>query len=144
MRVSANTSKKMQFKLLFIFGLTILSFNLIGQTKDSVTTDGTIFIDPLIYPTFPGGQIALKEYIDKNFNWTRGNLTVEGKVFVEFVVDIDGKIMEAKIVRGLCDSCDKEALRLVNNMPTWIAGIENGKKVKKKWCYQLCLGFNIR
>jgi len=130
----------MKFKLLFIFGLTILSFNLIGQTKDSVTTDGTIFIDPLIYPTFQGGQLALTEYIDKNFNWTRGQLTVEGKVFVEFVVDVDGKIKDAKVVRGLCDSCDKEALRLVRNMPTWIAGTENGKKVKTKMVLPIKFG----
>ena len=130
----------MKFKLLFIFGLAILSFNLIGQTKDSVTTDGTIFIDPLIYPTFQGGQLALTEYIDKNFNWTRGQLTVEGKVFVEFVVDVDGKIKDAKVVRGLCDSCDKEALRLVRNMPTWIAGTENGKKVKTKMVLPIKFG----
>jgi protein TonB len=130
----------MKIKLLFILGLTVLSTNSIGQTKDSVSTDETIFADPLVYPTFPGGQNGLTEYIKKNFNWTQGQLTVEGKVFVEFVVDIDGKIKDAKIARGLCESCDKEALRLVNNMPTWIAGTENGKKVKTKMVLPIMFG----
>ena len=103
-----------------------------GQTKDSVAHDTTIFADPMIYPSFPGGQAGLKEYIDKNFNWTQGQMTVEGNVFVEFVVDTDGKIKDVKIVRGLCESCDKEALRLVKNMPTWTPGKENEKTVKTR------------
>jgi hypothetical protein len=130
----------MKLKLLIILGLTIISTNSFGQTKESMSTDGTIFGDPLIYPTFPGGQIALTEYINKNFNWTQGQLTVEGKVFVEFVDDIDGKIKDVKVIRGLCDSCDKEALRLVNNMPNWIAGAENGNKVQTKMVLPIMFG----
>ncbi|MEQ1790498.1 MAG: TonB family protein, partial [Rickettsiales bacterium] len=118
----------------------IVVTNSFGQTNDSVTSDTTVFADPLIYPTFPGGQVGLKEYIDKNFNWTQGQLTIGGKVFVEFVVDVDGKIKDAKIVRGLCDSCDKEALRLVTNMPAWTAGTENGKKVKTKMVLPIKFG----
>jgi periplasmic protein TonB len=76
-----------------------------------------------------GGQDSLIKYIDNNFNWAQGQSTVNGKVFVEFVVYVDGKISDVKIVRGLCDSCDKEALRLVKSMPTWIPGVQNGRKV---------------
>lgn len=130
----------MKLKWIVIFGLIILTANSYGQTRDSVQTDTTIFIDPLILPSFPGGQTALTEYIDKNFNWTQGQLTVEGRVFVEFLVDIDGMIKDVKVVRGLCDSCDKEALRLVRNMPTWIAGTENGKTVKAKMILPIKFG----
>lgn len=103
-----------------------------GQTKDAVASDTTSFADPMIYPSFPGGQAGLKEYIDKNFNWIQGQITVEGIVFVEFVVEKDGKVKDVKIVKGLCESCEKEALRLVKNMPKWIPGSENGKKVKTR------------
>ncbi len=112
--------------------LIIWGAHAFGQTKDSVTIDVPIFIDPLIHPSFPGGQDSLIKYIDNNFNWAQGQSTVNGKVFVEFVVDVDGKISDVKIVRGLCDSCDKEALRLVKSMPTWIPGMQNGRKVKTK------------
>lgn len=115
-----------------ILGLTILVTNSFGQKKDSVTKDTTILADPMIYPEFPGGQSGLKEYIDKNFNWTQGQLTVEGNVFVEFLVDIDGKIKDVKVVRGLCESCDKEAIRLVKNMPSWTPGTQDGIKVKTR------------
>ena len=130
----------MKSKLLFILSLTILTTNSFGQTEGSLTTDTTIFADPMILPSFPGGQTALTEYIDKNFNWRQGQLTVGGKVFVEFVVDVDGKIKDVKVVRGLCNSCDKEALRLVKSMPTWIAGTENGKTIKTKMILPIKFG----
>lgn len=130
----------MKIEILFVCSLTFLCVHSFGQTRDSVTNDLEIFADPLIAPSFPGGQTALKEYIDKNFNWTQESSTVKGKVFVEFVVDIDGKIGDSKVTRGLCDTCDKEALRLVANMPTWIAGTENGKKIATKMVLPIKFG----
>ena len=122
----------MKLILSLILGLTILDTGSFAQTIDSVTSDTTIFADPMIYPSFPGGQTGLAEYIDKNFNWTQGQRTVEGKVFVEFLVDIDGKVKNVRVVRGLCKSCDKEAMRLVRNMPTWTPGKQNGIVVKTR------------
>jgi periplasmic protein TonB len=82
----------------------------------------------------------LTEYIEKNFNWSQGQLTVGGTVWVGFWVDVDGKIEDVKLVRGLCESCDKEALRLVKNMPTWKPGTENGKIVKTKMVLPIKFG----
>jgi TonB family protein len=130
----------MTLKWFFILGMVISTTNLFGQTKDSVESNETIFIDPLIPPSFPGGQVALREYIGKNLNWTPGQLTVQGRVFVEFSVDVDGTIKDVKVVRGLCDSCDKEALRLVTTMPNWNAGIENGKTVKTRMVLPIKFG----
>ena len=122
----------MKLKWFLIFGLIILTLNSFGQTKDSTETEKLKYIDPMTYPSFPGGQAALIEYIEKNLNWTHGQLTVEGIVYVEFFVDIDGKINDVKIIRGLCESCDKAALILVRKMPNWTAGKENGKPIKTK------------
>lgn len=94
----------------------------------------------MIYPSFPGGEAGLTDYIYKNINWTQGQLTVEGKVFVEFLVDIDGKIKDVKVVRGLCESCDKEAILLVKNMPVWTPGKENGKTVKTQMILPIKFG----
>ena len=123
-----------------ILGLTMSIINSLGQTKDSVTRDTTIFADPMVYPSFPGGQAGLTEYIKKNFNRTQGQLTVEGKVVVEFLVDIDGKVKDVKVVRGLCESCDKEAIRLVKNMPTWTPGTKNGTIVRTRMMIPIKFG----
>lgn len=55
----------------------------------------------------------------------------EGDVVVKFVVDTEGKVKDAKVVESLGKGCDEEALRLVNEMPTWVPGMMNdGQKVK--------------
>ena len=58
---------------------------------------------------------------------------IEGKVIVQFVVGKNGAIRDANIVRALNPSCDKEALRVVNSMPRWIPGKQNGKEVSVKF-----------
>ncbi len=54
----------------------------------------------------------------------------EGKVLVRFVVDENGTISDAEVMKGFDDECDQEALRVVRNMPTWIPGKIDGKNVK--------------
>jgi periplasmic protein TonB len=136
----APIPRTMRLMIPLILGLTMLVTDSFGQKKDSVTSDTTIFADPMIYPAFPGGQSGLTEYIAKNFNWTQGQLTVEGKVFVEFIVDIDGKIKDVKVIRGLCESCDKEAVRLVKNMPSWTPGTQNGAIVRTRMVIPIKFG----
>jgi periplasmic protein TonB len=130
----------MNHKLIVIVSLTFLTLTAYGQKTDKARSDTMIYVEPMVPPSFPGGQIGLTEYIKKNFNWNQGQLTVEGTVWVGFWVDVDGKVEDVKIVRGLCESCDKEALRLVKNMPTWIAGTENGKVVKTKMALPIKFG----
>ncbi|MDO9186891.1 MAG: TonB family protein [Bacteroidia bacterium] len=82
-------------------------------------------------PEFPGGQDSLLKFIHKNFKYP-ANYKAESsnkKIDVNFIVDKDGKIKKAKIVKGLNSELDKEALRVVNIMPKWKAGFNNGKPV---------------
>lgn len=82
-------------------------------------------------PEFPGGQDSLLKFIHKNFKYP-ANYKAESsnkKIDVNFIVDKDGKIKKAKIVKGLNSELDKEALRVVNSMPKWKAGFNNGKPV---------------
>lgn len=55
---------------------------------------------------------------------------IEGKVLVEFVVNEDGGISAARVVRGIGGGCDEEALRVIRNMPKWKPGKQNGRAVK--------------
>lgn len=56
--------------------------------------------------------------------------SIEGTVVVSFVVEKDGSITDAKILRDIGGGCGKEALRVVRKMPNWIAGKQNGRKVR--------------
>lgn len=52
---------------------------------------------------------------------------IQGRVIVKFVVGKDGSVSQAQIVRGVDASLDKEALRVVNSMPKWNPGMNNGQ-----------------
>ena len=85
-------------------------------------------------PVFPGGQKAMKEWIDKNLVYPQESLEdeIQGKVFVSVTIEIDGSISSPEVRRGIGSACDKEAIRLVKLMPKWIPGKSNGKAIKMK------------
>ncbi len=83
-------------------------------------------------PEFPGGDLALRKFIANSINYPviAQENGIEGKVYVTFVVDKDGSVSDAKIVRGVDPSIDKEALRVVSNLPRWKPGKQRGKPVR--------------
>jgi TonB family protein len=83
-------------------------------------------------PTFPGGDKNLRRYIAKNTHYPKHakEKIITGRVMVQFIVDKTGKLIEPKVVRGIEQECDKEALRLIKNMPRWIPGKQDGHIVK--------------
>jgi len=66
---------------------------------------------------------------------------ITGKVFVQFVIEKDGSITNAKIARSASTLLDAEALRIVNNMPQWIPGKQRGKAVRV--AYTLPISFSL-
>lgn len=86
-------------------------------------------------PLFPGGQAEMMSWIGSHLKYPAiaAENGIEGKVIVQFVVGKNGAIRDANIVRALNPSCDKEALRVVNAMPRWLPGKQNGKEVSVKF-----------
>ncbi len=83
-------------------------------------------------PEYPGGIAKLMEYLANNIKYpekARKN-KVQGKVFVNFIVEKDGSISNIKILRGLGDGCNEEVIRVLKNMPKWEPGKHNGKPVR--------------
>ena len=72
-------------------------------------------------PMFRGGQKALMEYLAANVQYPE-ETCAQGRVIVTFVVERDGSITEAKVVRSVDPALDEEALRVVNAMPTMSQG----------------------
>lgn len=82
-------------------------------------------------PHFPGGDQALMDYLKKNMQYPDED--VQGRVIVTFMVEKDGSISDAKVVKSLSEGADKEALRLINSMPKWHPGKQLGTPVNTKY-----------
>ena len=96
-----------------------------------------------VMPSFPGGDIALIEYITENVVYPpfAMDMEIEGRVVIEFVVEPDGSITHVEVARGIGGGCDEEALRVVENMPNWIPGEQNGVRLPVR--YAIPINFNI-
>lgn len=90
---------------------------------------------PETFPQFPGGHIALVEYLSKSIKFPKEKEkeNVRARVVASFTVDKDGSITDAKIVKSQGEAFDNEALRVINGMPKWIPGTQNGKAVRVKY-----------
>ncbi|RKD92658.1 energy transducer TonB [Mangrovibacterium diazotrophicum] len=83
-------------------------------------------------PEFPGGMKSLMAFIGNSLKYPvlAQENCIYGKVYVRFVVNKDGSIADAMVVRPVNDLLDKEALRVVSSMPKWKPGMQNGKPVR--------------
>lgn len=81
-----------------------------------------------------GGLGAFYDYVNSNIKYPRQALTmqIEGKVFVQFVVDKKGNLTDIVVMRGIGGGCDEEAIRIIANSPQWKPGKQRGKAVKVK------------
>ena len=87
-------------------------------------------------PQFPGGPNELMKYLGKNIKYPQSSFekNIEGRVFVSFVVEKDGSVTNAEVMRGIDKDCDAEALRAVSSMPKWSPGLnEDGDPVRCKF-----------
>ena len=86
-------------------------------------------------PMYPGGDGALMGYLRDNIHYptVAAENGVQGRVVVGFVVERDGSITDVKILRGVDPSLDREAMRVVKNMPKWTPGKQNGSAVRVKY-----------
>lgn len=97
-----------------------------------------------VMPMYPGGQKALNGFLSKHMKYPTipQEHGIEGRVIVQFIVDTDGAINQAKVVRGVHPQLDAEALRVINMMPKWAPGKQRGKAVRVK--YTLPVAFKLQ
>ena len=83
-------------------------------------------------PEFPGGAAKMMEFIQKNIKYPMmaRESDIQGRVFVNFVVEPDGTITNVTVMRGIGGGCDEEALRVVQSMPNWKPGKQRGSAVR--------------
>jgi protein TonB len=83
-------------------------------------------------PGYPGGDEARIKFLQENIKYPEEakELGVQGKVFVTFVVEVDGSITDVRVLRGIGAGCDEEAVRVVKSMPRWVPGKQRGQPVR--------------
>ena len=102
-----------------------------GASADENKDDDPVLSVVEQNPEFPGGLTGLLNFLSKNIKYPKQAVenNIQGTVFVQFIVGSNGKVRNARILRGINSYCDEEALRVVNMMPDWIPGQQNNKRV---------------
>ncbi|MGF7140866.1 energy transducer TonB [Roseimarinus sediminis] len=111
---------------------------------DESEEESEVFVIVEDMPEFPGGELALRKWIASNVDYPviAAENGIQGKVYVQFVVDKDGSVTNARIARGVDPSLDQEALRVVNNLPRWKPGKQRGKPVRVS--YTVPINFQLQ
>lgn len=89
--------------------------------------------DPDVFAEYPGGRAKMIQYLTSNLNYPEiaRQAGIQGKCYLQFVINKQGDISDIKIVRAVpdCVECDKEAIRVIKKMPKWKPAIKDGQKV---------------
>ena len=105
----------------------------VGVSADGATTYMEVFEYDYVEekPCFPGGECRLVSYVNENRRYPAAayRAGVEGRVLCSFVVNVDGKVSNVSVLRGVEASLNKEAVRILSKMPQWSPGRLNGRNV---------------
>lgn len=87
-------------------------------------------------PQFPGGPLELMKWLTRNLKYPTAakEANQQGRVVAEFIVEKDGSLTNFKIVKSVSPLCDREAMRVLQMMPRWTAGVQNDKPCRTKVC----------
>lgn len=104
----------------------------VKEPEPEVKKEEEIFVAVEQQAEFPGGQGALMKWLSNNIRYPEAaqQNDIQGRVIVKFVVEKDGSIGAASIVKGVDKDLDREALRVVKKMPKWQPGKNNGVAVR--------------
>ena len=109
--------------------------------SDDIEVD-SVYAIPEISPMFPGGQNAMRSFFANNIITPESDgKSVKGKVFIRFMVKKNGELSNIYLVKGLTDACNKEAIKVIKKMPSWIPATQEGNVVNS-W-YTLPIYFEI-
>lgn len=93
--------------------------------------------------SFVNGVSGLFDYLNKNLTYPKKSLEkkIEGRVYVSFLIELDGRISNVEIMRGVSNDIDSSVIDVIGKMPKWIPAKYNGKEVNSK--YILPINFQL-
>jgi protein TonB len=110
------------------------------QEEEEEIEEEQVFVVVEDMPGFGGGDSnKFREYIAKNLRYPEvaAENGIQGRVFVQFVVEPDGRVSNVKVVRGVDPALDKEAVRVVESSPPWKPGKQRGKPVRVSFTFPI-------
>ena len=104
-------------------------------TAPADTTKNVVYDVTETMPQFPGGQGVMMKYLAANIKYPASAVKAkkQGRVIVAFVIQKDGSVTNARIVKSVDPELDAEALRIVKAMPNWTPGTQDGKPVNVRY-----------
>ena len=129
MAASTKKEKKIKNNASKSDAVTLSDLNEAPAARDSLETVYS-FVEQM--PVFPGGIDSLNEFIFKNLNTDcdADKDCLSGNVFVKFIVNENGSVSNAQIIKPISPQFDQEVLRVISLMPNWTPGKQSGNKVK--------------
>ena len=106
-----------------------------NEEADTHISESQIFMEADRMPEFPGGEDSLSKYLADNIIYPQMAIenSIQGQVFITFVVETDSTISNVNVLRGIGGGCDEEAVRVIESMPKWIPGMQRGKPVRVQY-----------
>ena len=106
-----------------------------AEATESRAVEGEVFQVVEEMPEFPGGMAECMKWLGQNIKYPAEAIEkgIQGRVIVQMIVERDGTITNANVVRGVDPLLDKEALRVVNLSPKWKPGMQRGQAVRVKY-----------
>lgn len=116
---------------IFIFGLLMLVFATDLNAQNSYSTKKTA---AFVEPQFPGGKAVLDKWLLDNIKFPvlAKEIGIQGTVVAEFTVSAVGGISGINIIKSIGSGCDRETIRLIENMPKWIPAKRKGTNISFK------------
>ncbi|MEZ4936032.1 MAG: energy transducer TonB [Crocinitomicaceae bacterium] len=127
---------------LYLFFATFISVFVYGQiielpvsSGENNSSDEEIFTIVEQQPEFPGGFENMILYIQGNFVYPKEDFKnkIQGTVYIQFVIEKDGSVSNIRVIRGVSESLDAEAIRVIQMMPKWEPGRQRGKAVRARF-----------
>ena len=149
-KIKQKKENKMKKIIVLLFVILIFGCQSQPETEQIDTTimeqvDTTIVAEDVFFiveemPEFDaGGPDKFMGYVVDNIRYPEKAVeeNISGKVFVSFIIDVDGTLIDAKIVKGAHPLLNEEALRVVNSSPKWKAGKQRDTEVKVSFTFPI-------
>lgn len=104
----------------------------VAHQPDEEEVADKIFIIVESPAEFTGGQTELWKFIRANLKYPKmaRRMGIEGRVYIQAVIEKDGSLTNARVIKGIESACDQEALRVINLSPKWVPGKQRGRPVR--------------
>jgi periplasmic protein TonB len=102
------------------------------EMDEDETAEAEVFMVVEESPQFPGGDEARIRFLAENISYPAEarEASIQGTVYITFVIEKDGTIADVRVLRGIGGGCDEEAVRVIRKMPRWLPGKQRGKPVR--------------